>query len=333
MVVQGILDGFFNLYGISHEITFQYLQKIANANGYQLKRPLNTRKVLYKRYLSGGYVDTLQSLISLVFVFLAFIVNTKTIQSYSKSRLLELKNTKKLEQEINKIFNSTDSQQVIQNFLINSRRKDDKKVYFLEDKPISAFTNLDTVKEEDPVLLNTFESIQSISPLPSNPQNSPSFELLTKTNDSFTFIDLPQLTEIDLQSLQQSILSTVFPIASDESESENEVELETSTTISNQNILEVAFKSAGEIINQVSEPISTIEEKTLQNVLEQVNIYNKQSIVQRNIERIENEIKRQLELQNMQNIQNKKPKNLKMQGGQINQRKRKCKSTIKYSKI
>jgi hypothetical protein len=342
MVVQGILDGFFNLYGVSHQITFQYLQKIANANGYQLKRPLKSRRVLYKRYLAGGNVDTLQSLISLIFVFLAYIVNTKTIQSYSKSRLKELKNdsintttTKNSEENST---DSIDSKKVIQKFLINSRKQDEyKKLYFIEDRPFNPsfrykeeFTEEDSdlidqeTLREDPVSFNSFRSIQSTSPLPSNPQNSPVLELSELSiNDSLSLIDLPQLMEVELQSVPQSILSTIFPIASDESESDNEIELETSTKISNDNILEVAFKSAGQIINQVSEPLSTIQEKTLENVLEQVNRYSGQSIVQRNIKRIEDDIKR-LELQKLQRMQI--PNKLKnINGGQISSRKKSSK--------
>jgi hypothetical protein len=311
MVVQGILDGFFNLYGISHQITFQYLQKIANANGYQLKRPLNTRKVLYKRNIAGGTIDTLQSLISLIFVFLAFIVNTKTIETYSKSRLKELKNystsTKNLEKERNELF--TKSKKVIQNFLIHSRKRE-QKVYFLEELNSTSKEEYrndlidQEIPREDPVSFNSFRSIQSISPLPSNPQNSPILEV--STND--LLIDLPQLFEIDLQTFPQSV-SNVFTLASDESESENEVELETSTRVLNENILEVAFKSAGEIINQV---VSEPQEKTFENLLTQVNKYSGQSIVQRNINRIENDIKKQLELK-------KPPK--KLRGGKMKCRK------------
>lgn len=263
MVVERILNGFYTLFNISPNKTFQYLDKIANANGYKLKNPKSNK---LKNYIKGGNTETIQSLITLVFVFLAYIINTKTIQSYSQTRLKELKDAtsiqKFLKEEIEKQNNSKAA-----------------NIYFLKDKELYYENPQDLFVENSSNSLYLDGS--------SNPQ-SPIENLL---------LDLPELVPITTSTESiQSLVSSIFPfpLGKDESDSENE-EFSNENNIQNYNqtILEETFKTAANVLNQVALSSNTIQENNYENLLDKVNRFNGQSIVRRNINRIEQDIKRQ----------------------------------------
>ena len=71
MVVSRILNGFYVLYGIPRNVTFQYLKSLAKANGFELKRP--TQQV------RGGEVNVLESLLQIITIFVAHLLYEKTL--------------------------------------------------------------------------------------------------------------------------------------------------------------------------------------------------------------------------------------------------------------
>lgn len=81
MVVSRILNGFYVLYGIPRNVTFQYLKSLAKANGFDLKRP--TQQV------RGGEVNVLESLLQIITLFVAHLLYEKTLHLQGTARKYE----------------------------------------------------------------------------------------------------------------------------------------------------------------------------------------------------------------------------------------------------
>jgi hypothetical protein len=85
MVVSRILNGFFVLYGIPRNVTFKYLKNLANANGFELKRPTSI-------HIRGGEVNVLESLLQIITLFVAHLLYDKTLNAHVHGTARHYKN-------------------------------------------------------------------------------------------------------------------------------------------------------------------------------------------------------------------------------------------------
>jgi len=85
MVVTRILDGFYALYGIPRNVTFKYLKNLANANGFELKRPKSI-------HIRGGEVNVLESLLQIITLFVAHLLYEKTLNAHVHGTARHYKN-------------------------------------------------------------------------------------------------------------------------------------------------------------------------------------------------------------------------------------------------